>query len=73
MSVLPSSRTPSRVPSAAAPLRMIMRNGLLLGRQGTFMGLGTGIAYLIGYAIGATLLLAYVELILQAVMENVGG
>lgn len=59
--------------AAAAPLRMIFRNGLLLGKQGTFMGLSGGVAYLLAYVLGATLLLAYVELILTAVLENLGG
>jgi hypothetical protein len=59
--------------AAAAPIRMILRNGLLLGRQGTFMGLSGGVAYLLAYAVGATLLLAYIELVIQAVAEKIGG
>lgn len=59
--------------AAAAPIRMILKNGLLLSKQGTFMGVSTGIGYLMAYVLGATLLLAYVELIVSAVMENLGG
>ncbi|MGB1585583.1 MAG: hypothetical protein ACPHID_00870 [Thermoplasmatota archaeon] len=58
--------------AAAAPLRLLLRNGLLLGRQGTFMNLHIGVAFLLAYVMGATLLLAYIELILKAVVENLG-
>lgn len=59
--------------AVAAPLRMLMRNGTMLGRQGTFMGLSGGLAYLLAYAFGATLLLSYLELVLVQVLESSGA
>lgn len=59
--------------AVAAPLRMMLKNGVMLANQGTFMGLSTGVAYLLAYVMGATLLLAYIELVLVTVLENVGG
>lgn len=59
--------------AVAAPLRLIFRNGLLLARQGSFMGLSGGVAALLAYALGATLLLSYIELIVVAMLEQAGG
>lgn len=54
----------------AWPVNIIVKNGLLLARQGTFMGLGKPIGLLLAYLLGATLFLAYLELVVQAVVAN---
>lgn len=56
--------------AVAWPLSIIIKNTLLLVGQGTFMGLGKPTSLLLAYLLGATLFLAYLELILQRVMEN---
>ncbi len=57
----------------AAPIRLALKSGLILGRQGTFMGLSGGVSYILAYLLGATLLLAYIEVILQEVMSQGAG
>ncbi len=52
------------------PVSIIVKNGLLLGKQGNFMGLGKPLSLLLAYLLGATLLLAYIELVLTSVIEN---
>lgn len=59
--------------AVAWPISIIVKNSLLLGRQGTFMGLGKPTSMLLAYLLGATLFLAYLELILQRVVENLPG
>lgn len=58
--------------ATAAPLRMLLRNGLMMARQGTFMNLSGPVASLLGYFLGAHLLLSYLELILVQVIEKLG-
>lgn len=57
----------------AAPLSIIIKNSLMLGGQGTFMRLGGPTAFLLAYLIGATLLLSYLELILDVMTGNASG
>lgn len=52
------------------PISMIVKNGLLLGKQGTFMGLGKPLSLLFAYLLGATLMLAYMELFIATVIAN---
>ncbi len=52
----------------ATPIQMIIKNSLLLSRQGTFMGLGTGTGMILSYLLGATLLLSYLDLILGVML-----
>lgn len=59
--------------AVAWPLSIIIKNGLLLARQGTFMGLGKPLSLLLAYVIGATLFLAYMELLIQRVVESLPG
>jgi hypothetical protein len=49
-----------------APIRMILRNGVLLAGKGRFMGLPGAFAYPFGYILGAPLLLAYLNVALKA-------
>lgn len=55
---------------AAAPLRIILRNGSLLAHQGTFMGLVGAVSTLIGFLLAATYLRSYLGLIVQQVMDR---
>lgn len=57
--------------ATAAPLRTLIRNGLMLARQGTFMGLAAPVATIAGFLIGVTLLPSYLEHVLQRVLEQV--
>lgn len=52
----------------AAPLQILIKNSLLLSKQGTFMGLGTGTGIILSYLLGATLLLSYLDLMLGVVL-----
>jgi hypothetical protein len=58
--------------AAAAPLRLLFRNGFMLAGQGTFMNLAGAAGTIIGYFVGAHLLLSYLELILSQVIEQLG-
>jgi hypothetical protein len=53
--------------AVVAPLRIILRNGVLLARGGRFMGLPGAFAYPLGFIFGAPLLLAYLNLALKTV------
>ncbi len=52
----------------ATPIQMVLKNSLLLAKQGTFMGLATGTGILLSYVLGATLLLSYLDLILDVML-----
>jgi hypothetical protein len=53
--------------AVVAPIRMILKNGVLLARGGRFMGLPGAFAYPLGFIFGAPLLLAYLNVGLKAV------
>ncbi len=53
------------------PLGIIIKNALLLSRQGTFMNLGKPVAVLLAFLLGATLFLAYLELFVQEALAQV--
>ncbi|MEA3143196.1 MAG: hypothetical protein QOG31_520 [Thermoplasmata archaeon] len=53
--------------AVVAPIRMILKNGVLLARGGRFMGLPGAFAYPLGFIFGAPLLLAYLNLGLRTV------
>jgi hypothetical protein len=55
------------------PISIIIKNALLLSKQGTFMGLGKPVSLLVSYLLGATLFLAYLQLLISSVMSNIGG
>ncbi len=55
------------------PLQMVLRNGLRLARQGTFMGLYRPIGMVLGFLIGAPLLLVFLELVLGRLVEQLAG
>lgn len=57
--------------AAMAPLRMLLRNGSILGRQGTFMGLSGAIASLLGFLFVATYLRSYLDLIVSRVLAGI--
>jgi hypothetical protein len=57
--------------AAIAPLRMLLRNGSLLLRQGTFMGLTGAIAALLGFLLGATLLRSFLDLVVSKVLASI--
>ncbi|HEX2066054.1 MAG TPA: hypothetical protein VHI93_04495 [Candidatus Thermoplasmatota archaeon] len=52
--------------AVVAPIRVILRSGVLLAGQGRFMGLPGAFAYPFGYVLGAPLLLAYLNVGLRA-------
>lgn len=56
--------------AAIAPLRMLLRNGSLLLRQGTFMGLSGAIASLLGYLIGFRVLLSELDLVVSQLLSH---
>ncbi|MES2154110.1 MAG: hypothetical protein V4510_03155 [bacterium] len=49
------------------PLRILIRNGLRIGKQGSFMGLAGPTATLLGFLFGATLMLSYVDMVLRQI------
>jgi len=51
--------------AVVTPLRMLIRNGLRIAKQGTFMGLAGPAATLLGFLFGATLMLSYFDLVLR--------
>jgi hypothetical protein len=53
--------------AVVTPIRMILKNGVLLARGGRLMGLPAAFAYPFGYILGAPLLLAYLNVGLKAV------
>jgi hypothetical protein len=53
--------------AVVTPIRLILKNGVLLARGGRFMGLPGAFAYPFGYILGAPLLLAYLDLGLKTV------
>jgi hypothetical protein len=52
------------------PTQMLLRNGLMLGRQGKFMNLSMPVSLLIAFLLGAVALLAYMGLLLPKVIEG---
>jgi hypothetical protein len=52
--------------AVVTPLRILFSNGARLAGQGRFIGVPTALAYVLGYFLGATLLLAYLNYALQA-------
>lgn len=56
--------------AASAPLRVLARNGFLLARQGTFMGLAGCIAAVLGFLLAVTYVRGYLEVLLRLVMAN---
>ncbi|MFO1536191.1 MAG: hypothetical protein ABR586_11040 [Thermoplasmatota archaeon] len=52
--------------AVVAPLRIILRNGVMVSRGGRMMGLPAAFAYPIGFILGAPLLLAYLNVALKA-------
>lgn len=59
--------------AVALPLSIIIKNGLLLGKQGTFMGLGKPASLLLAYLLGALLFLAYLELLFNFVFDQMAN
>jgi hypothetical protein len=57
--------------AAIAPLRMLLRNGSILLRQGTFMGLAGAAASLLGFLFVATYLRSYLDLIVSRVLAGI--
>jgi hypothetical protein len=57
--------------AAIAPLRMIFRNSSLLLRQGTFMGLSGAVASLLGFLIGARLLMSELDLVISQLVSHI--
>lgn len=55
--------------AVASPIRMMLRNGFMLGRQGTFMGLAGAASILLGYVIGAHLYGAYLDELVANVLK----
>ncbi len=53
------------------PVSMIIKNGLLISKQGTFMGLGKPLSLVLAYALGATLMLAYMQLFMAQVIARI--
>jgi hypothetical protein len=53
--------------AVVTPLRILIKSGLRLGKQGTFMGLAGPTATLLGFLLGATLMLSYVDLALRQI------
>lgn len=53
--------------AVVTPLRILIRSGLRIGKQGTFMGLSGPTATLLGFLIGATLMLSYVDFALRQI------
>lgn len=53
--------------AVVTPLRILLRNGFRIAKQGTFMGLAGPLALLGGILLGGGLLLSYLDLVLQAV------
>ncbi len=51
--------------AVVTPLRILLKNGLRIGKQGNFMGLSGPTATLLGFLIGATLLLSYFDVVLR--------
>jgi hypothetical protein len=52
---------------AVTPLRILFRSSLRIAGQGRFMGLSAPAATLLGFLLGATLMLSFVDLIIQQV------
>ncbi len=52
------------------PLSIIIKNTLLLSKQGNFMGLGKPLSLLFAYLLGALLMLAYIQLLITSVINN---
>lgn len=57
--------------AAIAPLRLLLRNGSMLLRQGTFMGLAGAAASLLGFLIGAGILRSALDLAISAVLGSI--
>ncbi len=51
--------------AVVTPLRILIKNGLRISKQGSFMGLAGPTATLLGFLFGATLLLSYFDLVLR--------
>ncbi len=56
--------------AAAVPIRIALRNGFLLGKQGTFMGVAGGLGAIVGFLLGVTYLSSYLDLLLSQVMDK---
>lgn len=57
--------------AAIAPLRMILRNGSILLKQGTFMGLAGAAASLVGFLFIVAYLRSYLDLIISQVLTGI--
>ncbi len=53
------------------PLGILIKNALLLSKQGTFMGLGKPVSLLLAFLLGATLFLSYLELIIGEAVAQI--
>lgn len=57
--------------ASIAPLRMLLRNGSILLRQGTFMGLAGAAASLVGFLLIVTYLRSFLDLIVSQVLAGI--
>ncbi len=58
---------------AVYPIHLILRNASRLARQGTFMALDRPVAMVLGFIIGAPLLLSFMQIVMQQVVDRLAG